>query len=420
MTAPTMMRAEPSFSKSGKNFESSTGSKRYRMGQMSQSSSDRMNWFKWSMLIFFFCLLQRSNCDEMFDVQFQLQTSWPRVPLLTETVEFFSDVDNHNLLPVLRLIADELITSNFEKSSLADVPGLQNQSEVQRLLQEDGLQILERLNSTFFKSPFTGPLMSLSVSNRFFSARVEFFRTLERRLRQLKSPCQSDTWAAMCIPSGNSYEIMPICDELMLERTLSDFTNWKNEGDIPSAYHPCTLVSFDHILRSFPSGQSGERKDTPFIQSSGSHILIFSSLSSPSSAPFLRKLLGLADQSNDFAVVFRPSDSEDCRVNPSVDSDTLCRMRPQCCGNLLGGYGAELAVKSSEYKTIDDSGTTTKESVVKQQADVHDIEEEEEDEFIHLGASTSGGDPDRLLSEKEVRQHQIQSLYKTMRVSTIF
>lgn len=362
--------------------------------------------------------LETGETEAQFDVEFQVQTSWPRVPLLSEAIEFIADVHDSDVLPALRLISSELGHSQFEAFPE------DGRSQIERLSHEGELRLLESLNSTFFKSPFTGPLMSLSVFNRYFSARVEFLRTFERRLRQISSsPCQNDTYAALCIPSGSSFQAQFLCDIDSLRLAIPNIrSNVNPQISSEKDFHPCSIMHFDHFLQNKQQSPNSKSDSLSlFVTSNVPHIVLFSSLSSPST--FLKEFLDLTmDTQIVIPIIFRFSDSPDCRLaapntlpksnftssnvrNLPLTAEELCWMKPSCCGDALGGYGAELAVKNSEYKTVDsESIPTSKDSLIKPQSGTGgDTEVDDEPVDLEGIVDIVGGDFDRLLEEKEVR-----------------
>lgn len=352
-------------------------------------------------------LVVSERLSPLFDVELNVKSSWPRVSIVSEALEFVNDVDGGGgVVSAIELIGNKII----ELSELRDV------SDQQRIN-----LIVESLNTTLFRSPFTGPFMALAIFNHYYSANVEFSRTLERRLRESMSivPCSSDTYAAMCwLDDSSSYNVELFCDKSSLNSSSfaalsKTLDKQRFVGSSSNAkYHPCDNLRTDIFLRRQCLDSRERSCSVSGIRTP--RLFLFSSFSFHSSTgqfikAILEKVSGIA---TDVDIIFRHSDTAECRLpaNPfhSITSmDDLCVKETKCCGDFLYGYGAELAVKNPEYKTMDTNSIGRDEALAKPLDNGGGKRDDNEEKEITTNKTNAvqaslEENPDRLLTEEEV------------------
>lgn len=391
-----------------------------------------------------------------FNVELKLFSSWRKTSLLSQAVEFVSDLDAAQVPQALEVIGDELL-------NLQDKAATTDKQEEYTALER---KVLQRLNATLFSSPYTGPLMGLAVENNYYSARVEFLRSEERRLKEVVgdvAPSCADTfrssnkngyfdsWVALCIPVCNSsYQF--VARAFCSPEEVMDVLRTQNNSAVharcipptshsafSSSYtqtHPCRLFQFDHTIVPFPLGSTESAKlhndcllffrhtsedDSHDAKTSSPaelpFFILFSSLNVNSKRHMLSRFLrALKDQESisKVPVVFRHGDS-----GPPImwwGSDAQQQQPPEVLYDTLTGYGAELAIKNPEYSTADDSSTVGRDVLLKENTASEQAAEDAADDDDDLSLSSQyeikqgyldsqsqeNMDVDRILSPKEV------------------
>lgn len=377
------------------------------------------------LLLVFACVNSDICATSTFDVEVNVQTSWPKISILAEAIEFISDVNRNDVLLALRQISRDL---QVPESATTSTSSQYFQLSQEMLQPEHELRILEGLNMALFKSPFTGPLLSLSVFNRYFSARVEFSRSLERRLRGIAAPCSSDTYAVVCTPLEKTYKVQFICNEADLNSWVFK-PNGSKPDSVSSDYHPCLLLSTDHFLQQFPEHIKLNLEEAfPFVlyDTNIPHVILFSSLSTLF-APFLEKLLSVITSNafDNIPVVYRHSDPSGCRLLPpqsdassatassSVDTsdgislNELCRKH----SDSLGSFGVDLTVKNQDYKATNEELNKYSEPVTRCHERAPDQIEDIGDVFKSCTPTFQNEDeiPDVMLNKEEVKLLGLQA-----------
>lgn len=434
-----------------------------------------------STLLFFGCLgtVLGSNKEyKSFNVELKLLSSWPKTSLVSEAVEFISDVDASQVPEALEIIGAEF--RRLKNEGIDEAVKTADYREAYERL------VLGRLNETLFTTPYAGALMGLVVENRYYSARVEFLRSEERRLKRAISTvapgCAAVTsssaagdssphsWVAFCVPTCDSeveFHVKALCSPEDVDRTLKSL-NVSATGlpcnkpaptqrslFTPHSQHPCQLFRFDHMIVPFPvkltedadsvsifyrapNEQNVAQSDSgaaPTFSTASSTDLPFFILFSPltlsslesSSSPnhdFLTLLKRLTDQERNpkIPVVFRHGDDTlpaSWWENHGEGSDNLY--------DTLSGYGSELMIKNPEYSTADDSKTVGRDAVLKDQKTADEpvsLEEEEDDASDHIEMkrdhreSSDDIDVDRVLRPSEIEMLGAQAVMAVTRSRT--
>lgn len=238
-------------------------------------------------------VLTASAKKASFGVRTRVLSGWPRTPSAAQSLEWLRDIEPRQAGAFLRQLATGEATHEDLGLSIADA-----------LLQSSSVR-------TFHE---------LLVHNFYYSPRIEMLRTLERRdRRQYGSACLPGAAWALIWPAGTPVPVAA-CEVPALHVELSKKTG--SAGHAAAAFVPSPL---DLELRNRGSAEGV--------------VVLYGSVdfdSLPGIAPFLRVVDAL-DASSNWRVVFRHADG---------------LPRPGGAGaDLLTGYGFELAIKSSEYKT---------------------------------------------------------------------
>eukprot|EP00930_Biecheleria_cincta_P072251 TRINITY_DN5967_c0_g1_i2.p1 TRINITY_DN5967_c0_g1~~TRINITY_DN5967_c0_g1_i2.p1 ORF type:complete len:1690 (-),score=292.49 TRINITY_DN5967_c0_g1_i2:441-5483(-) len=224
-----------------------------------------------------------------FDVRAKLVSGWPRTPSAAQSLEFIRDIDDAQ--------AGEWLLELASK-----------QTSVDELAPAKTLLI----------SSSAATYQELLVRNSYYSPRIECLRSLERTDRQLygKSCPAGTAWALVW--QSSSASPLAVCDAATLAKVFKE--------------HSAGGKS--------PAGFVGSQLDLRLQQGAGTNIVIvygaMSTSGFPSLSTFLREVAVLQKPSP-WEVIFRHADG-------FAGSEGLGE-------DLLTGYGFELAIKSSEYKT---------------------------------------------------------------------
>jgi len=224
-----------------------------------------------------------------FDVRAKLVSGWPQTPSAAQSLEFIRDIDDAQ--------AGEWLLELGSKQPSADelAPG-----------------------KALLRSSSAATYQELLVRNSYYSPRIECLRSLERTDRQLygKSCPAGTAWALVW--QSSSASPLAACDAATLAKIFKE----TSAGGKP------------------PAGFVGSRLDLRLQQGAGNGIVILYGAMSgpglPSLSAFLREVVALQKPSA-WEVIFRHADGLAGAEGLGED--------------LLTGYGFELAIKSSEYKT---------------------------------------------------------------------
>mmetsp|Transcript_92627 Transcript_92627/g.299578 ORF Transcript_92627/g.299578 Transcript_92627/m.299578 type:complete len:1767 (+) Transcript_92627:166-5466(+) len=234
-----------------------------------------------------------------FGVRARLLSDWPHTPPAAQSLEWLRDVD-------VQLAGSFLL----EASSGALFDGSSDSS--------GGLSRVEGL----MQSASARTFHELLVRNHYYSPRVETLRTVERRDRRMfGSACAAGAAWALLWPAGATTPTAA-CDAAALKQALQ------------------ALVAGTAAAEGLPEEFVRSKLELVLRSGTASGVaVVYGSLSVegyPSLTNLLQEVKSLASTSP-WRVVFRHADGPVSDASPAADS--------------LTGYGFELAIKSSEYKT---------------------------------------------------------------------
>ena len=228
-----------------------------------------------------------------FEVRANVQSGWPRTPEAAQSLEWLRDVDPAKARGFLR----ELGGGGSLSGASARLRAASSQ--------------------TFHE---------LVVRNSYYSPRIEALRSVERRDRRLHG--------AACAP-GAAWALV-----------------WRAGAEAPAAACDAASLAVEAGAALAAGGSVGGpppgivrlELDLALRGGDGSRVVVLYGALSAEGLPGLAPLLRAADALDDTAwtVLFRHADGPSGPEGPGADS--------------LTGYGFELAIKSSEYKTHADEG----------------------------------------------------------------
>ncbi|KAJ3281857.1 UDP-glucose:glycoprotein glucosyltransferase 2 [Borealophlyctis nickersoniae] len=233
----------------------------------------------------------------------KIRTEWPAPPLALEAVEFVArekDVDTFSFISQLASHANLSSVVSTQKSY----------SGLLSLIVGDG-------KNTYLSRPASLPLLKLALSVHSNAPRVQaYYQFYEESV----------------VPTFESRggEFNPDCE------------SWVDWYGIQA----CTATDLDILVKSDRGDASGH---------SSSHLLPFDHIYDPSPADDARVAILYTDL---FSNTFLSFHKRLMELAETTDLVYVLRYRPPLAGDsdplFLSGYGVELAIKSTEYKVIDD------------------------------------------------------------------
>ncbi|KAJ3174341.1 hypothetical protein HDU88_000309 [Geranomyces variabilis] len=282
-----------------------------------------------------------------------LKTDWPAPPAILEAVEFISLGQPEAAFSYLsHLSSTGLLTRSPQlpaRDLYAEILGSLNSSDSSAAL---------NTSAAFLPSEHLLPLLKLALSTRSFAPRVQthyrlYAEEVAPRFIADKSGAFDETCDVWVDWHGSQACDPAALDRLMQQRSRSESTSRQQ------------IHSFDHVH------QLSARKDAPLA-------ILYADVSSPSFSPLHDALLRLSDEGKiTYALRYKP---------PRVAGPNLT----------VSGYGVELALKSTEYKVVDDrevqKAETSGEKVLdRKQADENDLLKETPPRIVPLNKNETTG-----------------------------
>lgn len=265
-----------------------------------------------SVLAFLFAVPRSvvATTKAKFGVRTRILSGWPSTPATAQSLEWLRDVDQD-------------LAAEFLMNGLDDVTV--QSSSIDQLLSRVGGRMHSSSARTFHE---------LLVRNYYYAPRIETLRSIERRERKLfGSNCQEHAAWALLWPAG-----------VAKPTAVCDASKFASELD--------RLASTSHADAGLSTNFTNTQLELRLRHAGSANVaVLYGSVSNEGVASLKRFLhhVKAIDAASTWQIVFRHADGP-----PSPN--------PDAAADAITGYGFELAIKSSEYKTGSDDEKDKQES----------------------------------------------------------